>query len=33
MGNESTKLDYWDMCDFWMTDARKLRNGTLVIND
>ena len=25
MGNEATKLDYWDMCEFWMSDARKLR--------
>ena len=32
MGNESIKLDHWDMCEFWMTDARKLKNGTLVFN-
>ena len=29
MGNESTKLNHWDMCEFWMSDARKLKNGTL----
>jgi hypothetical protein len=28
MGNEATKLDHWDMCEWWMSDARKLRNGT-----
>jgi hypothetical protein len=33
MGNESTKLDHWDMCEFWMTDARKLKDGTLVLNE
>ena len=27
MGNEATKLDYWDMCEWWMSDARKLKNG------
>ena len=32
MGNESIKLDHWDMCEFWMTDARKLKSGTLVFN-
>ena len=31
MGNENTKLEYWDMCEFWMTDVRKLKNGTLVL--
>ncbi|MGQ0442507.1 MAG: hypothetical protein ACT4OH_03535 [Methylophilaceae bacterium] len=31
MGNVSTKLDHWDMCEFWMTDARKLKNGTLIV--
>lgn len=30
MGNETTKLDYWDMCEWWMSDARKLKNGTYV---
>lgn len=25
MGNEATKLDHWDMCDWWMTDARKYK--------
>lgn len=29
MGNESTKLNHWDMCEFWMSDARKLKDGTL----
>ncbi len=33
MGNESTKLNHWDMCEFWLTDARKLKEGTLVIKD
>jgi len=28
MGNEATKLDHWDMCEWWMKDARKLKNGT-----
>lgn len=27
MGNESTKLDHWDMCEWWMSDARKLKTG------
>ncbi|NOY73950.1 MAG: hypothetical protein GXP14_16540 [Gammaproteobacteria bacterium] len=26
MGNETTKLDYWDMCEWWMSDTRKLKN-------
>lgn len=25
MGNEATKLDHWDMCEWWMSDARKFR--------
>lgn len=29
MGNETTNLNHWDMCEFWMTDARKLKDGTL----
>jgi len=28
MGNEMTKLDYLDMCEWWMSDARKLKNNT-----
>ncbi|MGL1437375.1 hypothetical protein ACSTIH_23155, partial [Vibrio parahaemolyticus] len=28
MGNEATKLDYWDMCEWWMSDTRKVKNGT-----
>ena len=31
MGNESTALNHWDMCEFWMTDAKKLRDGSLEI--
>ena len=31
MGNEGTKLNHWDMCEFWMSDARKLKNGTLIL--
>jgi len=27
MGNETTSLDQWDMCEWWMSDARKIRNG------
>ena len=30
MGNEATNLDCWDMCEWWMSDARKLRNGEAV---
>ena len=26
MGNEATKLNHWDMCEWWMSDARKLKN-------
>lgn len=25
MGNEATKLDHWDMCEWWMKDARTLK--------
>ena len=25
MGNEATKLDNWDMCEWWMSDARKIK--------
>ena len=25
MGNEATQLDHWEMCEWWMSDARKLR--------
>jgi len=28
MGNETTKLDQWDMLEWWMSDARKMKNGT-----
>jgi hypothetical protein len=28
MGNEATKLDFWDMCEWWMSDTRKIKNGT-----
>lgn len=28
MGNEATKLDFWDMCEWWMSDTRKVKNGT-----
>ncbi len=27
MGNETTKLENWDMLEWWMSDARKLRNA------
>jgi len=27
MGNESTKLDHWDMCEWWMSDTRKVKTG------
>jgi hypothetical protein len=27
MGNEDTKLEAWDMIEWWMADARKLRGG------
>lgn len=25
MGNEATQLNHWDMCEWWMKDARTLR--------
>ncbi len=28
MGNESTSLDHWDMCEWWMSDSRKIKNGS-----
>jgi len=28
MGNEATMLDSWNMCEWWMSDARKIKNGT-----
>ncbi|WGV98038.1 hypothetical protein QF117_04050 [Vibrio sp. YMD68] len=27
MGNEATELDFWDMCEWWMSDTRKVKNG------
>jgi hypothetical protein len=27
MGNETTQLDCWDMCEWWMSDTRKVKNG------
>ncbi|MEQ9009914.1 hypothetical protein [Algiphilus sp.] len=30
MGNETTQLDHWDMCEWWMSDARILRDGETV---
>jgi hypothetical protein len=27
MGNESTKLDHWQMLEWFMTDVRKWRNA------
>ena len=30
MGNEATKLNHWDMCEWWMSDARKLKNESKV---
>ncbi|KPD23765.1 hypothetical protein [Idiomarina zobellii] len=27
MGNEATKLDHWDMCEWWMSDTRKIKDG------
>lgn len=30
MGNDDTGLDCWDMCEWWMSDARKLRDGEVV---
>ena len=29
MGNEATKLENWDMCEWWMSDARKLKSGEI----
>lgn len=26
MGNESTNLDHWEMCEFWMTDVKTFKN-------
>lgn len=28
MGNESTSLDQWDMCEWWMSDTREIKNGS-----
>lgn len=28
MGNETTELDFWDMCEWWMSDTRKVKCGT-----
>jgi hypothetical protein len=28
MGNETTTLDHWDMCEWWMSDTRKLKEKT-----
>lgn len=28
MGNEATKLDAWDMIEWWMSDAKRLRETT-----
>jgi hypothetical protein len=28
MGNETTNLDCWDMCEWWMSDTRKVKDGT-----
>lgn len=30
MGNETTKIDNWGMLEWFMTDARKMRNGTYI---
>jgi len=27
MGNEATKLDHWDMCEWWMSDTRKVKSS------
>ena len=27
MGNEATKLETWDMLEWWMSDSRKLKNA------
>ena len=29
MGNETTKLENWDMCEWWLSDARKLKSGEI----
>lgn len=26
MGNEATKLNAWDMCEWWMSDTRNIKN-------
>ncbi len=26
MGNETSELDCWDMCEWWMADARRIKN-------
>jgi len=26
MGNETTTLDCWDMCEWWMSDIRKIKS-------
>ena len=28
MGNEATTLDQWDMCEWWMSDTRKIKSGS-----
>ena len=28
MGNEATALSHWDMCEWWMSDTRKIKGGT-----
>ena len=28
MGNEATTLSHWDMCEWWMSDTRKIKDGT-----
>jgi hypothetical protein len=28
MGNEATKLDCWDMCEWWMSDTRKVKDSS-----
>lgn len=30
MGNETTKIDNWGMLEWFMTDARKMRDGTYI---
>ena len=30
MGNETTNLNYWDMCEWWMSDTRKIKAGEIV---